>query len=298
MTSSTQPRLLPADFSMRGRSAESGRSAATPPVRPPGLLRTTLARSRVELLAVFRSRQSLVFTMLFPVLMLVILGSIFSGNVQGTDVEFRQVFIAGVLAAGVMSVAFSGLAMNIAVERDRGLIRRLGVSPMPRAAYFLGKLVRVAVTTLLETLVLLAIAVLAFHLPLPADAQHYLTLAWVLPLGTTACALLAVAYSSLIPHAGAAAAIVTPPFIALQFISGVFFPFGQLPSWMQTVGAFFPLKWLAQGFRYVFLPVGFQRVEPAGNWELGHIALVLGIWAVAMLVVSLLTFRWKSTRVH
>lgn len=264
----------------------------------PGLLATGSARAGVELRAAFRNKQALVFTMAFPVLMLVILGSIFSGEIGDTGVDFKQVFIAGIIAAGVMSVAFSGLAISVAIERDRGLLRRLSQTPMPRAAYFYGKVVRVAVTVLLETVVLLAIAVLMFGLRLPTDPSRWLTLAWVLVLGTVCCSFLAVAYSSLIPNAGAAAAIVTPPFIALQFISGVFFPYGQLPHWMQTVAAFFPLKWMAQGFRSVFLPDAFATTEPAGGWEHGHIALVLGIWTVAMLVVTLLTFRWKSSRGH
>lgn len=263
----------------------------------PGVLRTARARSRVELATFFRNRQSLVFTLLFPIIMLSVLGSIFSGNVEGTDVDFKQVFIAGITAAGVMSVAFSGLAINIAVERDSGMLRRIASSPMPKSAYFVGKVVRVGVTAVIETVVLLVIAVTAFDLPLPHDVMRWVTLVWVLLLGSVACSLMAVAYSSLIPNSSSAAPIVTPPFIVLQFISGVFFPFSQLPAWMQTVAAWFPLKWMAQGLRYVFLPDSFQRVEPAGSWELGRIALVLGIWTVAMLVVSLLTFRWKSAKV-
>ncbi len=264
----------------------------------PGVVAAGRARAGVELRAAFRNKQALVFTMLFPVLMLVILGSIFSGEIGDTGVDFKQVFIAGIVAAGVMSVAFSGLAISIALERDRGLLRRLGATPMPRSAYFVGKVVRVAVTVVLETAVLLTLAVALFHLPLPSDAGRWVTLAWVLVLGTVCCALLAIAYSSLIPNAAAAAAIVTPPFIALQFISGVFFPFGQLPHWMQTVASFFPLSWMAKGFRSVFLPDSFARTEPTGLWEHGHIALVLGLWTVAMLVVTLLTFRWKSSRVR
>lgn len=280
---------------LHARTKAAGRAAGE---FLPGVLPTSLVRSKVELASFFRNGQSFVFTLLFPILLLVILGSIFSGTVEGTTVDFKQVFIAGIVAAGVMSVAFSGLAINIALERDSGMLRRLASSPMPKSAYFIGKIVRVGVTVLLETVVLLAIAVAAFGLKLPADADRWLTLIWVLVLGSIACSLMAVAYSSLIPNSGSAAAIVTPPFIALQFISGVFFPFSQLPDWMQTVSSFFPLKWMAQGFRYVFLPDSFQAVEPAANWELGRIALVLGIWAVAMLVVSLLTFRWKGARVR
>ena len=70
------------------------------------------------------------------ILLLTVLGSIFSGPVPGTAVQFKQVFIAGVIAAWVMSVAFSGLAINLAIERDSGLIGRLAATPMVRAAYF------------------------------------------------------------------------------------------------------------------------------------------------------------------
>jgi ABC-2 type transport system permease protein len=270
---------------------------AVAPARLPGILPAGVARSRVELATFFRNRQSLMFTLLFPILMLVILGSIFHGTVEGTDVDFKQVFIAGIVAAGIMSTGFSGLAINVAMERDSGMLRRLVTSPMPKAAYFAGKLVRVGVTAIIETVVLMIIGVLAFGLTIPTDAARWITLLLVLVFGSIVCALMAIAYSSLIPNAAAAAAIVTPPFIALQFISGIFFPFSQLPAWMQTIAAFFPLKWMAQALRYVFLPDSFQVVEPAGNWELGNCALVIGLWGVAMVVVCLLTFRWKSARI-
>lgn len=265
--------------------------------RAPGLWRASVARSSVELKGFFRNKQSLVFTLFFPVILLVVFGSIFSGKVDGTDVDFRQVFMAGVIAAGVMSTAFSGLAINVAIERDTGTIRRLAMTPMPKSAYFIGKLVRVVVTTVLETALLIGIAVAAFGLPLPGDARDWATLAWCLTLGTAACALAGVAYSAVIPNSRSAAAIVTPVFMVLQFISGVFYPFDKLPSWMQSTAALFPLKWMAQGFRSVFLPDSFTAVEPAGAWELGRIALVLTLWTVGALAATVLTFGWRGSRV-
>ncbi|MER7822087.1 ABC transporter permease [Streptomyces sp. NPDC096097] len=277
-------------------TAEAGEHRA--PRRTPGIWRASVARSSVELKSFFRNKQSLIFTLLFPVLMLLVFGSIFSGKVAGTDTDLKQVFMAGIIASGVMSTAFSGLAINIAIERDTGTVRRLAMTPMPKSAYFIGKLVRVVVTTVLETALLMAIAVTAFGLPLPSTAQRWTTLGWDLALGTVACALLAVAYSAIIPNSRSAAAIVTPVFMVTQFISGVFFPFNQLPSWMQTLAAFFPLKWIAQGFRSVFLPDSFAVVEPAGNWELGRIALILALWSLAGLVLTAMSFRWRGPRVN
>jgi ABC-2 type transport system permease protein len=283
-----------------GRTQVAGRraAAANAPTRAmPGLWRATAARSKVELLAFFRNRQSLVFTLLFPVLLLVAFGAIFTGKIAGTDTDFKQVFMAGIIAAGIMSVSFQGLAINIAVERDNGLLRRLATSPMPKAAYFAGKVVRVAVTAVLEVAILLVIAVTAYGLPLPSNPARWFTLLWVGLLGATSCSLLAVAYSWLIPNSGSASAIVTPPFMLLQFISGVFFPFNQLPAWMQSLAGFFPLKWMAQGLRSVFLPDSFTVVEPAGTWEHGRTVLVLVIWCVAGAVLSATTFRWRGAKV-
>jgi ABC-2 type transport system permease protein len=263
-----------------------------------GLWRASLARSEVEIKTFFRNRQSLFFTLLLPVLLLLVLGSIFSGTIPGTHTDFKQVFVAGIIACGVMSVAFNGLAISIAIERDTGMVRRLACSPMPRSAYFAGKIARVAVTGVLEAGILLGVGVALYHLPLPATADDWVTLLWVLVLGAVACALLAVAYSSAIPNARSAPAIVTLPFLILQFISGVFFPYNQLPAWMQTLAAFFPLKWMTQGLRSVFLPDDFARIEPAGTWELGRVAAVLAAWCVAALLISLLTFRWRGANVR
>jgi hypothetical protein len=53
--------------------------------------------------------------------------------------------------------------------------------------------------------------------------------------------------------------------IILQFFSGVFFVFTDLPGWMQQVAALFPLKWMTQGMRSVFLPDSFAAQEVAGQ---------------------------------
>jgi ABC-2 type transport system permease protein len=55
---------------------------------------------------------------------------------------------------------------------------------------------------------------------------------------------------------------------------------------------------MAQGFRSVFLPDSFTVVEPAGGWELDRIALILGLWAVGALLLTALTFGWRSARVR
>ena len=81
--------------------------------------------------------------------------------------------------------------------------------------------------------------------------------------------------------------------IVLQFFSGVFFGFTELPGWMQQVAALFPLKWLTQGMRSAFLPEEAGAFEIAGGWEHGRTALVLAAWVIIGVMVCMRTFRWR-----
>jgi len=76
----------------------------------------------------------------------------------------------------------------------------------------------------------------------------------------------------------------------------VYVPFTVVPAWMRAVASLFPLKWMAQGMRSVFLPEHAATLEPAGSWEHGLTALVLLAWIAAGLVLCLKTFRWQSRR--
>ncbi len=270
------------------------------PVRPPALpstLRLGLARTRQDLRLFFRERDAVFFIFLYPILMLAIFATVFGTQDPfgdaGLDVTFAQYFLPGMIATGVMLSSFQSLAIFIAVERDEGVLKRLRATPLPPAAFFLGKVGQVLVTTLVQTGLLLVVAALAFHVPMPSDASHWATFAWVLLLGAAAGAVCGVAFSS-VPRSGkSASAVVTPIVLVLQFISGVFFQFDQLPRWMQDVAAVFPLKWMAQGMRSVFLPDNAAAaLEPSHSWQHGATAAVLGAYLVLGLIAGVKTFRW------
>ena len=62
---------------------------------------------------------------------------------------------------------------------------------------------------------------------------------------------------------------------------------------MQQFAALFPLKWLTQGMRSVFLPADFATQEVAADWEIGKTALILIIWLFLGLIISIKTFKWS-----
>src|SRR5205823_8748386 len=129
----------------------------------------------------------------------------------------------------------------------------LSGTPMPRTAYFAGKVVQVTVCTIAETVLLIAVGMLFYHLHLPTAPGQWWTFAWVFVLGSAACALLGIAASSVPRSAASAMPVITLPFTVLQFIPGVYVPFIVLPASMRDVASLFLLKWLVTGLRPVLL---------------------------------------------
>ncbi|MFU8876386.1 ABC transporter permease [Micromonospora sp. SL4-19] len=268
---------------------------AAPAARRLGPGALALRQGRMEITQFLRSRESVVFTMGFPIIMILIFASIFDGEIGG-GVKFTQYFVTGMIATGLMTVSFQNLGIWIPIERDRGVLKRYRGTPMPKWVYFAGKVIMVVAIGVAETALLLVVAVLLFDLKLPGTAAKWLTFGWVAALGVTACTLCGIAISSLARTARSGSAVVTPVALVLQFISGVFFLFTSLPNWMQQVAALFPLKWMCQGLRSVFLPDSFGGQEPGGSFELGRVALMLGLWCVIGLALCLTTFRWTTKR--
>jgi ABC-2 type transport system permease protein len=265
-------------------------TAATRPL--PSLASVYRTRAGVELKEFRRQREAVVFTVLFPVILLLVFGAVLDYDL-GSGVTFTQYFMAGVIAAGILGAGLQNMAITIATERADGTLKHLAGTPMPRSAYFVGKVAQVLAVTVAIVAVLLLVGHYLYGTRLPSG-RHWLTFLWVGVLGSAACTLLGIAVSSLARNGRSASATVTPIALVLQFISGVFFQFSQVPTWLQTVAAVFPLKWMAQGLRSVFLPDALQAAEPAGSWELGRVALVLAVWCVVGLALCVRTFRWQD----
>lgn len=256
-------------------------------------VRIGVLRGGLEIRQFSRNRPQLGFVFALPILMLVLLSSVFGGSDTQDGATIQQLFLAGMLGLGVLGSSFQTLAMQIGAERRSGALKRLRAMPMPKSSYFIGKTIMVLAVNFAQTFVLLAVAAAFLHVSLPRTVGAWLTFGWVYVVGITACSLLGIAYSSLLRDSQSGALVILPMTV-LQFISGAYIVFSQLPRDLQTAAAFFPLKWLCQGLRSVFLPDSFTAVEPAGSWEHGRVALVLGAWAVAGMILCLRTFRWKG----
>ncbi|ORA16152.1 ABC transporter permease [Mycobacterium asiaticum] len=262
----------------------------------PTALRIGLSRVVPELKMFYRRPEQLALTFSMPAVICILLGSIFSSKLPNSDTSTGAVIAASMLAYGILSTSFINLGISIAADRDTGALRRLRGTPTTATSYFVGKILLVAIVSLAEAVVLLAVGVLIFKLRLPTTVFGWFTLTWVFILGIVSCSLLGIFISNLASNAVSAAVLTNGPAVGLQFVSGTYVPLMALPTWMLTIGSIFPVKWMAQGFRSVLLPADMVLIEPAGSWERWQIFFVLTAWSVGGLLACLAVFRWSDKR--
>jgi ABC-2 type transport system permease protein len=257
----------------------------------PSALNLGIRRGKLEIIQFTRQRESVVFTLLFPVILLAIFGSVFKDTIA-PGVTFSQYFVAGMIASGLVNTGFQALAITIPMERDIGGLKRLRGTPMPASSYFIGKAILIAVSMIIQIALLFGFGLLFFGVEMPTEPSKWLIFIWLVLLGSACSTALGIAFS-IVPKSGrGASAVVSPIVIILQFFSGVFFVFTQLPTWMQQLAAIFPLKWLTQGMRSVFLPDSFASQEVAKSWENGRTFLILLAWLFIGVFFSIRKFRW------
>lgn len=263
--------------------------------------RLSALRLREELRLLVRMPDALFFNLLFPVVMYLVFAVafgrvVFAVGPGGEELDAATVYLPAMLASGVLISGMQTLGIDLATDRHDGTLRRLAATPLPVVSYLAGKFGLVIVTALVQAILLFGIATAGFGVRLPSTPQSWWTLAWVFALGLAASAVLGIAVSRLPRSARSATAVVLPPVLLLQFISGVYLTFSQLPAWLQQVANVFPLRWIASGFRQALQPAWTEVAEPGGTWALGTGAVVLSAWFVVGTALAAWTFRWARVR--
>jgi ABC-2 type transport system permease protein len=263
----------------------------------PSVLSVGIKRIGYELKSYVRTPDAVFFNFFFPLMMLVIFTVAFS-NIDidvpgaGRALTSADIYLPAMLAMGVLVSGTQHLGIEIAIEKHDGTLRRLSGSPISLVSYFIGKFGQVFVSATLQAIAIVLTARFVFGAYLPETIGPWLTFAWVFYLGLLASSILGIAISALPRSAKSATAVILPPILILQFISGIYLSFTTLPEWLQNFASLFPLKWIGQGFRAVFYPDQFKSVELGGDWFMDQVAIAIAIWVVLGVVFTLLTFRW------
>ena len=258
-------------------------------------LQAGIRRGGIELRQTLTSAQDLWNYMLIPVIILTVLFFLRDNTVPGTEFSLGAMTIPGLLG---MQVAFFGL-MNLAVvlimEREDGTLLRAKAIPNGMTGYLVGKLVQVSGVLLVSLIILLIPGVFLFDGLRLGNPGVWLTLAWVLLLGLAATMPIGAMLGSLF-SSPVSINLVFLPLTALIAISGIFYPITGFPVWLQWIAQAFPVYWLGLGMRAALLPDALMNVEIGQSWRHLETVGVLGVWAVAGLILAPIVLRRMARR--
>lgn len=255
--------------------------ALAAPVRRASPGKLFLHQLRAEQLVFWRSREAAFFIFLFPLLLFLLLGSVYTGKIYG--VPAPQALLAGLIGYGCANTAFAGVAIQLVLRREDAILKRLRATPLPAATYVAALLVSTLVVFALQTIALFLLGRVLHGTPFPGAL---LSLILTIVLGAAAFAALGVAIASVIRSGEGSSAVVNFILLPMAFVTGSFGPTRHYPAFLRAIGDVLPLKYFIDVVNAVYLH-GHEL------WTQPRALAVLGAWGVAGLVFAVFKFRWE-----
>ena len=239
---------------------------------------------RNEQLVFWRSREAAFFIFIFPLLLFLLLGSVYTGTIYG--VPAPEALLAGLIGYGCANTAFAGLAIQLVLRRESGVLKRLRATPLPAALYVATLLVSTLIVFLLQTVVLFGLGRVLQSTPLPgADVG---ALAVVVVFGAAVFAALGVAISAVIRSGDGSSAVVNFVLLPMAFLTGSFGPTRHYPAVLRAIGDVLPLKYFIELVNAVYL-------HGESLWSKPWAFAVLGAWGIFGVLFASRRFRWEPT---
>jgi ABC-2 type transport system permease protein len=250
-----------------------------------------LRQVRYENTAFWRNPVAAFFTIVFPLMFLVIFNLVF-GNIgtdsSGETVNVANFFVPGIVVFGVVSACYNNVAVGISFSRDGGLLKRLRGTPLPAWSYLCGRIIHAVLLAVFLVVIVTGAGALFYDVDIPTNTLPAFVVA--LAVGAATFCALGLAITSVIPNADASPAIVNASILPLLFISDVFIPLDEAPSWLTTFADLFPVRHFAQA-----LHTSFDPLQTGAGFEWVHLLVMAG-WLVVGLLIGVRFFRWAPRR--
>lgn len=217
-----------------------------------------------------------------------------AGAQMGLEIEQRQIetenasyinwFVPGILGMALMNSGVIGIATAFVSFREKGILRRIKVTPFPLWKFILARIVAALVLALVTSAILIGIGRVVWGLTVQGNPLLIVLTLIVVSLSMLSIGYAIAAISRNTETAASYANLVTFP---MMFLSGVFFPLGALPQWLQPVVNIMPLKYAVDALRSLMLDGdGLETILP----DLG---VLMAIFAVCLLF-AIRYFRWDE----
>lgn len=258
--------------------------------------RLGLSRGWTEFRKSLTSGQDMGFTIFFAVVVVAILYLQRGRTVEGTSLSLAMATLPSVVGMMVAMGAFTGAAGALTVEREDGTLLRAKAIPHGMIGYVVGRIVSVSLLSVIGLVIVLVPGLFMVPELASTGLTGWLTLVLVVALGLLATLPWGVIVGSLAKSPNALFGLAMLPLMVITAISGIFYPIAALPGWLQGVAQAFPIYWLGLGVRSALLPDSAAVVEIAGSWRPLQTIGVLGLWALAGLVIASPVLRRMARR--
>ncbi|WP_027500278.1 ABC transporter permease [Rhodococcus sp. UNC363MFTsu5.1] len=251
--------------------------------------RAGLARGGIELRQLYTNGPDLIGQFLTPAIALGVLFLLRNRMYGDSGLSVAELAVPGLLGS---IIAFNGMyaLLNVLVlDREDGTLLRAKAVPKGMVGYFVGKIVATAGSVIVQVLVVLGVGVVIIGGSSLSGSGAVATFVWVVALGLLAVLPFGAILGSVLDTRSAF--LLTMPLMGLIAISGIFYPITALPGWLQAVGQAFPMYWLGLGMRSALLPDEAVAIEIDQSWRHLETAAVLGVWAVAGLLIAPVVLR-------
>lgn len=241
-----------------------------------------------DLLIFRRNPAATFFTVVLPLIFLVIFTSIFGNNTLENGAKVATLYVPGILTLAIVSATAVNVAITMTARRERGVLKRVRGTPIPPWIFVLSQALSGFVIAIIMTVVITVVGRVFYGVEFQLSTTPILLIS--LLIGATSFAAVGLALTTIIPSEDAAPAVTNAIMLPLYFISGVFVPDTDVPDWVGTVGALFPVSHLNKALQVNFDPFADGAAWPWDHW------LVIGGWGIVCAVITLKNFRWSPNR--
>jgi ABC-2 type transport system permease protein len=240
-----------------------------------------LHQLRFELLVFRRTREAAFFIFVFPLLLLLLLGSFYGGEIEGEPAA--NYLLVGILGYGAANTAFGGLAIQLVMRREYGILKRIRSTPLSGALYLACMLGSNLIVFAIQAIGVVVLAVIAYDADWPGRP---LSLAAALLIGALCFAGLGLGAAALIRSAEAVVPAVNVIVLPMAFLSGSFGPTEGYPDFLEVLAEILPL-------RHLIDVVGAIVLDGEVVWSNATDLAIVAAWGVAGYLVARSRFGWE-----
>lgn len=241
-----------------------------------------------DLLVFRRNPAATFFTVILPLIFLVIFTTIFGNETLDNGAKVSTLYVPGILALAITSATAVNLAITMTTRRERGVLKRVRGTPIPPWVFVVAQAIAAFVISAAMTVIIVVVGRVVYRVDLNLGGVPSLLI--TLLLGAPALAAIGLALTTIIPSEDAAPAVTNAIMLPLYFISDVFIPGDQMPDWLGTVAGVFPIRHLSNALQDSFDPFMVGTPWPWRHW------LVIAAWGLLGAAITLRWFRWTPRR--